>query len=222
MPSTLPVPAPAHRAKRHRMHTFWQGWLKWSIEAGIDLLCRPQNSRQAGFAWSRECCRRRAQRTFQRRVKLGNILDRNHAGVGALTVEIGLHYREKCSRSCMPVIRTRITGPASSPSQRIGDASRREPRFAMGARILNVGCSPGSSHGVEIAAPSSKCRLRIPVFVRSVVKWPMHQRGIRRKQPGSRIVTINVFATGLASALRDNTSRPVTRVRFSMDDCKHK
>jgi hypothetical protein len=39
----------------------------------------------------------------------------------------------------MRVIRTRIIGPASSPSQRIEEASRREPRFAMVRELVECG-----------------------------------------------------------------------------------
>src|SRR5215471_3555445 len=65
----------------------------------------------------------------------------------------------------------RIVGPASSPSQQIGDASPREPRFAQARESINVAFTPSSSHSVETrcsfpANTASEYTLSVQVFLR--------------------------------------------------------
>ena len=92
--SVEPDMLPCTVAEPDLMHRFWEGWLRWSVEAGIDYFVGRKIPVWLDSLGSGGCCGLRAHRAVQRRVRLGNILDRDRARDGALTAEIELCYRE--------------------------------------------------------------------------------------------------------------------------------
>ena len=86
--SVEPDMVPCTVAEPDSMNRFWEGWLRWSVEAGIDYIVGRKIPVWLDSLGSGGCSGRRAHRAVQRRIRLGNILDRVRAGVGALTAEI--------------------------------------------------------------------------------------------------------------------------------------
>ncbi len=76
------------------MHAFWQGWLKWSVAAGIDYSIGRKIPAWLDSLGLEGVAGEGYTAQFNGGSALGDLLDRDHAGVGARTSEIGLHYRE--------------------------------------------------------------------------------------------------------------------------------
>ena len=88
--SVEPDMLPCTVAEPDSMRTFWEGWLRWSVEVGIDDFVGRKIAAWLDSLGIEDVAGEGHTAQFQRRVRLGNILDRDRAGVGALSAEIEL------------------------------------------------------------------------------------------------------------------------------------
>ena len=113
------------------MRTFWQRWLKWSVEAGIDYFIGRKIPAWLDSLGLEDVGGESHTAQFNGGSDWAAYWTETMRELAPSLLKSG-YVTEKCSRSSTPAIRTRIIGPASSPSQRIGDASRHEPRIYVG------------------------------------------------------------------------------------------
>ena len=88
--SVEPDMVPCTVAEPDSMHRFWEGWLRWSVEAGIDYFVGRKIPVWLDSLGLEDVAGEGHTAQFNARVRLGNILDRDRARVGALTAEIEL------------------------------------------------------------------------------------------------------------------------------------